>query len=198
MNESHEEYSEVVRELQEGESIRWTGRPALGLRMGRSDWLGLPGSLFFLAFAIFWNSGVWGPWGTDRHGSSPPLFFKLFGLPFLLYGAFLVFGRPFWEAYRRSRTYYGITGDRALIVTRLFARQTQSVLLRNLGETSVEEHGDGRGTIWLGPQPSFGDLMSGQFNRRNQTVTPRFEGVQAPRVVQQLLIMPRDVAGRRG
>ncbi len=77
-------------------TLLWTGNPAQGLRFRAAD-LGLvPFSFLWFGFAIFWEySAVSG--GT-------PLFFRLWGVPFLLVGLYISLGRFFVDARTYERT----------------------------------------------------------------------------------------------
>ncbi|MBL9060596.1 MAG: aspartate carbamoyltransferase catalytic subunit, partial [Mangrovicoccus sp.] len=51
------------------------------------------------------------------------LAFPLLGLPFLALGLHRAGGRILWEAWRRRRTWYTLTSQRAFIATELFGRR---------------------------------------------------------------------------
>jgi hypothetical protein len=94
-------------------------------------------------FAIFWEAAV--------IYSDAPWFAKLWGVPFVLIGIYLMVGRFFVDAKRRTRTFYGFTRERAVIVSGLFVTRIKSVNLRTLAETTLEERADRSGTILFGP-----------------------------------------------
>jgi len=58
-------------------------------------------------FAVFWESAVL--------GSGAPFFFRLWGIPFVAFGLYMVFGRFIFKRRQKLRTAYGITKQRALI-----------------------------------------------------------------------------------
>jgi hypothetical protein len=60
-------------------------------------------------FALFWESAVL--------SSGGPVFFKLWGIPFVAIGLYIVFGRFLLKSQRKLRTAYGITKQRALVAT---------------------------------------------------------------------------------
>jgi hypothetical protein len=76
--------------LMRGERVVWEGRPPGGFMLTATDGLMIPFSLLWGGFALFWNISVW--------SMGAPLFFRLWGLPFLLVGFYMVIGRFFVDA----------------------------------------------------------------------------------------------------
>lgn len=108
-----------------------------------ADLLIVPFSLIWCGFAFFWEAEV--------IKMKAPLLMRLWGIPFVLVGLFFVFGRFLYDARRRERTFYGLTDRRAIIISGLSQRTTQSLSLRTLGDVSLSERSDMSGTITLGP-----------------------------------------------
>jgi hypothetical protein len=109
-----------------------------------ADLLIVPFSLIWCGVAFFWEAEV--------IKMKAPLLMRLWGIPFVLVGLFFVFGRFLYDARRRERTFYGLTDRRAIIISGLSQRTTQSLSLRTLGDVSLSERSDMSGTITLGPQ----------------------------------------------
>jgi hypothetical protein len=149
---------ELTRELASGERLLWAGKPRAGVQLQAADALIIPFSLFWAGFAVFWEVSV------VRSGA--PLFFALWGVPFLLMGAYITVGRFFLDAFRRSRTYYGLTPERVLIVSGLMNREIKTLPLKSLPELTLSERADRSGTItfgtwgpfqaWMGAWPGWG------------------------------------------
>ena len=100
--------------LLSGERTLWFGQPKQGLALSGKDALLIPFSLMWGGFAIFWNAMVWlAPFDGSAEGS-PDWFFKLWGLPFLVIGLYLIFGRFFHDAYLRKKLFYAVTDQRIL------------------------------------------------------------------------------------
>jgi len=95
--------------LNPGEQLLWWGRPKTGLLFRKADIFIIPFSLLWCGFSVFW---VYLALSYDA-----PMYFVLFGIPFVVIGLFLVFGRFFIDAWMRERTYYGITEKRIIRVT---------------------------------------------------------------------------------
>lgn len=129
--------------LEEGEDLIWYGRPRPGLVLGKRDLLLIPFSALWAGFAFFWEGSVF--------TSNAPVFFRLWGIPFVLVGCYLLFGRFFHDAWRRSRVLYALTSQRVLI---LAPGSQISLELTALNEIRTDLGRDGRGSIAFGPETS--------------------------------------------
>lgn len=172
---------ELGHEVESNEKLLWSGFPIQGLRLQAQDAFLIPFSLLWAGFAIFWEFSV-----VD---SNAPVFFDLWGIPFVLVGLWLIFGRFFGDAWSRARTIYGVTSGRVLIITGVWRRTTRSLDLRGLSEINISERSDGRGTITFGPLATF---SAGYFGTRGwpgnyQAQSPAFEGIPRVREVQKLI-----------
>lgn len=155
--------------LAANESVRWSGRPEQGVVFRSSDLLFIPFSLFWCGFAIFWESLA---------VASGVAFMMLWGVPFVVIGLFMVFGRFFYDAFVRSRTYYALTPYSALILGGLDGKKLTTVDLKSLQELHLKPRNDSRGTIVFGPDTgasSFGPFTS----RRGAASSPEFFGIEA-------------------
>lgn len=143
----------VSRELEPGEQLLWAGAPRQGVLLRPSDALFIPFSLLWGGFAIFWEVSVL--------NAGAPLFFVLWGVPFVVVGLYLIVGRFAVEARQRSATAYALTNKRAVIVSGLLSRSVKSVELRGLYAVTLSERRDGSGSIVLGSQPVWGHWLAG-------------------------------------
>ncbi|MFL5620883.1 MAG: PH domain-containing protein [Gemmatimonadaceae bacterium] len=90
-----------------------------------------------------------------------PLFFALWGVPFILIGFYITIGRFWIDARRRARTTYAVTSDRVIINSGLFTPTSKSLNLRTLSDVTLQERPDGTGTITFGPVAPFAAMYAG-------------------------------------
>jgi hypothetical protein len=100
---------ELRQELDPGERLLWAGQPRQGLRLQTSDFVMIPASLMWGGFAIAWE--------VMAFAIGAPIFFKLWGIPFVLVGLYNMVGRFFFDARSRARTFYGLTDRSLLLIT---------------------------------------------------------------------------------
>jgi hypothetical protein len=172
-----------------GERILWSGQPKQGVAFRRSDLLAVPFSLMWGGFAIFWNYGVW----TDfpNTGTADDWLFKLWGLPFLAIGIYVIVGRFFYDAWVRNHSYYAVTNERVLILRTSPTSKLISRDIPSLPMFELTEHRDGTGTIvfdsedvgysWLSRNRGFGTWTP------SATQNAQFFGVENPLRVYELI-----------
>ena len=136
--------ADLLGAITSGERVLWWGRPRQGLVLRGSDAIMIPFSLLWCGFSIFWETGVL--------SSRAPWFFALWGIPFVAIGVYIVVGRFFFEAWQRSTTFYALTSERILIVSRGPSRTVKSLALGTLSDVTLTEGRGGSGTITFGPQ----------------------------------------------
>ncbi|MGE3270584.1 MAG: PH domain-containing protein [Chloroflexota bacterium] len=172
-------------DLGRGERILWTGQPDPNRLLSRTDLFLVPFSLVWGGFALYWEATVLG-WLGDF--SAPPVF-AVFGLPFVLFGLYLIVGRFFYLAWIKRRTYYAVTSQRALILRDAWGRSLDSFPLQAVASVSTTVRQDGSGTIVFGPTTPF-DVVYGNtglsFLRRG-SYTPAFFDVPEVRTVAQII-----------
>ncbi len=176
----------VAASLDADERLLWAGQPRQGVRLRAQDALQIPFSLLWGGFALFWE------YQTLTIAAKAPgpvaVVFPLFGLPFVLIGLYMIFGRFFVDARSRARTFYGVTNERVLIISGLFAAQTKSLPLRSLGELSLTQHADGSGTLSFGPAPlrAFA-YPAGSWPGADRYLPPSFDMIERVKDVYDII-----------
>ncbi len=130
---------ELRGELESGERLLWAGQPRQGIRLQIFDLFAIPFSLLWGGFAIGWE--------VMAFVMEVPWFFKLWGIPFVLVGLYMMVGRFYVDARRRAAAFQGITTTSLLFISGRARRVVQRIPLRNLGPLSLQERGDGSGVI---------------------------------------------------
>lgn len=178
--------------LARDEKLLWSGAPRGGIRFRLADTFLIPFSLLWGGFAIFWEYLA-----VTTAPANTPFPFSLFGLPFVLIGLYIIFGRFFVDAWQRSRTLYLLTDQRALIVSGLFVRDVKSLPLRSLQDFTLTERADGSGTITLAGNSSlFGGFAAAGWPGAGRHAPPAFEMIEQARHVHELLRGAVADAGR--
>ena len=137
----------IQPELLTGESIVWTGQPNTRVVFHKEDTTLIPFSLLWGGFAIFWEMGVMGlgPFGTNP--SEPWSFGVVWGIPFVVVGQYLIWGRFLYAFWKKSRIYYAVTNQRAVAVQSSPSRRVSSVYLDALPMLQKSVRHDGIGTV---------------------------------------------------
>jgi hypothetical protein len=174
------DYELVKPWLLPGERPLWVGRPPRGLAL-------LPGDRFMIPFSLMW-SGIAIVWNLMAWAMDTPLFFRLFGLPFLLIGFYLLVLRFFVDAWRRGRTVYAVTDRRILFIRTGAGGRVTSLDIDALPGLVLTERRDGRGTIRFEP-PAPPEVVE-EWGRRKVVTRlggPSFDEVENVRSVYELV-----------
>ena len=172
--EMTDEYAFARPYIAPGEAVLWRGKPGKGHLVTAQDAIMIP-------FSIFWCGGVFF-WEYLAISEGAPLFFCLFGVPFLCVGLYMVFGRFFHTAWRRKRMAYVITTKR---IIRARGERIDMLSSASLPPMHVTAFRDGSGTI------RFGETVYYRGRRRSgyEYDSAMFELENIPDVarVQQLI-----------
>src|SRR6266511_4310421 len=71
----------------------------------------------------------------------------IYMIPISLAGAYLVAGRFVWDAWRRARTFYGVTDRHILIVSSVGSKSTTMLALNTLPGLTLDERYNGVGDV---------------------------------------------------
>jgi hypothetical protein len=173
--------------LMPGEQVIWYGEPKQGVSFSGRDAFMIPFSLMWGGFAIFWETTV--------ISTRAPWFFKLWGIPFVIVGLYLIIGRFFVDAWIRRCTAYSLTDRRALVIRAAPFTKITSINLGSLSNVGLTESANGRGTIQFGDPPvyAYRQGWSGWMPALDQSA---FIGIEDARNVFARIqsLMPRSPA----
>lgn len=170
----------IQLDLSRGERMLWSGQPRQGITFSAADAMMVPFSLAWGGFAIFWEVMV--------IRSRAPWVMRLFGVPFVLIGLYLIIGRFFTDAWRRRRLSYAVTSDRVMMIN---GGTITSFPLDSVGELAFTQRGDGSGTIMLGATGPLSGALTGlaalSVNTAARARLPMLENISDVKQVYDLI-----------
>ncbi|MFN8697724.1 MAG: hypothetical protein ACK500_08415 [Flavobacteriales bacterium] len=171
--------NELTPHLISEEKLVWSGRPKTGFVLRGSDAYLIPFSLAWSGIAIFFQTGSF--------FAKAPAQFKLVGIPFLFVAFYITIGRFLVDMRKRSRTVYGITPNRIIIISGIFFREVKSVNIHALPDLSIHQRTDKSGTITLGQtDPRY--VMTEAMHWPGVKPTPRLELIPDVKRVFELIL----------
>jgi hypothetical protein len=107
----------IQPELKSGESVLWAGRPSTSVVFRNNGHpLLVPFSLLTGGFTILWEMGAIWRWISEPSHTVGSVFMVLCGIPFVVMGQYMVWGRFLHAAQKKKRTYYAVTNQRVIVV----------------------------------------------------------------------------------
>ncbi|MBV8081983.1 MAG: PH domain-containing protein [Candidatus Eremiobacteraeota bacterium] len=174
---------EVSPELDPDEKLLWAGQPRSGVLFQPYDWFTIP-------FALVWTGFVF-TFEISAIRGGAPLFFVIWGIPFVVVGLYNLIGRFVYDASLRSRTFYAVTNRAAIIVTTLFGRKVRILGLSTMTDLTLDEKDDGWGTIYFGSAPPQWTWFQSSFSRPQ---VPCFAMIRDARQVYNTIMTARQEA----
>lgn len=167
---------EIRRQLGPGEQVLWHGRPRRGVLLRATDVVALPLALAWLAWLGWVATQLDGGYAV---ASMPSLL--------LLLGGCALWARYLVDARTRAATWYGVTGERIIIVSGVFTRSIKSLNLAGLHELRLVERRSGEGTIVFGPEPPTLWRQRSLAVSLRRPRAPRFDTIPDARNVVMLI-----------
>ncbi len=130
------EAKRLEQELVVDETILWEGKPSATALITKRDMIIVPLALLWSGIAFYWEYMAI---QTDA-----PFLFKLWGIPFIFIGLYLLVGRFFITYDRRKNTTYVLTNRRAFILIKDVITSTR---YERMGQIHKMVKLDGRGSI---------------------------------------------------
>ena len=130
----------------------------------------------FAGFAIFWETSV-------LSAANSPIFMKLWGVPFLLIGLYLVVGRFVVDAWARRGITYAVTDRRILILRRGPFPKFTAMTFNQVPNVNLADRGDGRGTVRFGHDLSSWTRQGYASWSPALDPTPQFTAIEEARTV---------------
>ena len=149
-------YQLLLPELSPGERILWSGQPSRKVVFSAQDLYMIPFSLLWGGFAIFWEAGVLGLFGSGGKGGIEAIswFMALWGVPFVLVGQYMIWGRFFYSAWKKQKLIYAVTDSRILVLNLAPRRRLVAAFLQQLPVLEKAVRLNGIGTLTFGLMPA--------------------------------------------
>ena len=175
--------------LDADEKLLWQGSPGTGVRFTGADVVVSLFGCVFLGFALFWTFMA----ATIGGETDMPMdwVFPLFGLPFIAVGAFLVFGRLFWNAHQRRHTRYALTDRRAIVARSAWSRSLKSYPID--ADTQIDFRPGREATIWFAQEEKRGNKGSRYTVKHGFEFIP--DGDEVYRLMRQIQRQDADRSG---
>jgi hypothetical protein len=169
-------------ELMPGESVLWMGQPNASVIFHKEDVVLIPFSLMWGGFALFWEAMVLGINFLNHAPKHAPhvmsLFMALWGVPFVVIGQYLIWGRFLTARATKRRTYYGLTNQRVMVLQGGRRRRFTSATLVSIPNIDKSVGKNGIGNITFGPFPAQFATTANSWNSANVAGVPRFIDVE--------------------
>ena len=174
--------SVIEPELSPGERILWAGRPNKSVIFHKQDAMMIPFSLFWGGFALFWEAqAMTGNGGL--HAAS--LIFDLWGIPFVLMGQYLIWGRFIYTAWVKERAYYAVTDRRLIAILLRPHREVYTAFIDAIPLLRKEDGAKGTATLRFSePQDR---RQKGTWNAMSMSGSPAFIDIDDPDTPYRLI-----------
>jgi hypothetical protein len=193
-------YQELQTELNSGERILWSGQPSRSVIFGPQDKVMIPFSLIWGGFAMFWEASVLGMYGSPVNRSHGPAswFMALWGVPFVLLGQYIIWGRFFHALWKKRRLVYAVTDRRVLTVSLAGNRKVNSAFLQQLPAINKTVRSNGIGTLSFGlTSPGRQRNSMAAWDGGLSSAVPLFVDVEDAENVYRIISDARDRALRK-
>lgn len=187
---SHQAKETILKHVLPNEKLIWTGTPKQGIVFRTPDLYIIPFSLFWCYFVYLWFSN------SNVINNQPiEIDYLLMGIPHLLIGIHLLFGRFLYDSYRRKNTLYGLTDKRAIIVTKVFHTKTNSIQIDKRSNISITEQKNDMGTIHFEKLKFWQSFFAkGKMNGLKDAHLPQFELIKDAKSVYNKILSIQNIA----
>lgn len=187
----------IQPELGPSEEIIWAGKPTTNVIFHKQDLLLIPFTLFWGGFAIYWELSALGihPFTDRRHPNGSWTFGIIWGVPFVLIGQYMIWGRFIYAAWLKTRTYYAVTNSRLIVFQQSWKKQVVSAYIEALPAVVKEEGRDGFGTLRfenIDSQPRRRGQKLGSLDGITVGTSPNFFDIEDVAAVYRLIFDLRE------
>jgi len=171
--------------LRGGEEIIWSGQPVSGKLPTKQIVPVAVFGLFFMGFSIFWMIMASRAAGV----------MAVFGVPFLLIGAYIVFGRLMKTTKFQDNTFYALTSERLMICSTENGETLNEMSLNKIPFIQINKNPDNTGTlIFQDPnRNNYGGYQSNSFGSHHYSSNSQPLSVSMFQIMNFAFINIQDV-----
>jgi hypothetical protein len=189
------------KELTKDEKVAWIGVPDPSKMFTAQDIVMVPFTFMWGGFAIFWEVSVLRQVLSNPVISFFSIVFPLWGIPFVLIGLYMMFGRFFVKRKIKENTVYGITNKRVIVVQRWPQNKVISGDLSKIGKISKSGN-DTIGNLIFGDDAGIQTLSGMELFptnsfRRKATDVLGFFDLPRPREAYDIVTRARGSADKQ-
>ena len=191
-------YATIQPELTPGESILWAAQPNTSITFHKEDAFLIPFSLLWGGFAIFWEMGVAGFWRSGSSAGKQWVFGMIWGIPFVLIGQYLIWGRFLVAAWKKRHTYYAVTTRRVIVLQEGWSRRMASAYIDTLPTIIKQDGWRGIGSLSFSQQQPMWVRTGGWGAWDGMAVgdVPQFRDIEDVDSVYRLVTEQRESLAR--
>jgi hypothetical protein len=169
------------------DKVLWTGRPVQGLRLSPADKVLVPFSLAFTGFLFLVFQSM--------RANDAPSFVYIPLMLFVAVAAYLLGGRFFYDAFRRSQLSYGLTNRQVVIVHGNVGPTTECLDLSTLPPMTLVPDGANSASIWFGAPPSGLLPGIGAVQGQGRLGAPYFDRIENAQSVREQILAAQSAVG---
>jgi len=184
----------ISPELSADEKILWCGQPCDGFQFSALNVMTLPFGIALSGVGAFLGLSAWQTLIT-RPSVTYPSFSGLLpviviGIGFITAGLLLIGGMFYLDRYWRRNTYYAVTNQRIIVITKWLATNVLTLALQQIPLVTLTTRSNGSGNI------VFGSTITGTIGSTNYT-PPSFDKIDDARKVSNVILDAQLQVGKQ-
>jgi hypothetical protein len=183
----------LQKELLSGETLLWAGQPCRRVVFRKEDLYLVPFSLMWGGFAIFWEAMATGWVGNNSSQGHANWFFMLWGVPFVIVGQYMIWGRFIYNWWKKARMFYGVTASRVIVLDLAWGHKVNAAYIDQIPVINKSVRKDGIGTVVFGiPPAQKGRRNNADFDSLPSDGVPTFADIENAEAIYGIVSDQRD------
>ena len=184
----------ISSELSADEKILWCGQPRDGFQFSALNVMTLPFGIALCGVGTFLGLSVWQTLITQLsvtdQSFSGLLPMIVIGIGFIAAGLLLIGGMFYLERYWRRNTYYAVTNQRVIVMTKWLATNVATLVLQQIPLVTLTTRSNGSGSV------VFGSTITGTIGSTDYTPLS-FDKIDDARKVSNVILDAQLQVGKQ-